>query len=372
MNLRFHIICVVCILTLTSPVSAVADSTAIVHGVTYRWDNIEPLDSTVVEINSTPPQSMVARNGEYSFELGPGVYNITARYYQNGALACFTEETFEVKEGGNYVYDLLLKPVSQEADESAMSSNNTSGIPSSNDAVPITETSTAEDPSRNNSNITSIPDKISTYPSITNYLLILFVLFFLLAGGYGIFRNHKTVEKSGLQREKRGNKAGSFFKFVKTNELSTKVPGKNVSSKMEEKSRNSNERIVSLKESEPKTPEGLASNPNAIKKESSAESLEYSAKKIGSAESGLEEESKKTYLEESAPKRKPPLSVDLQEVVDVIRGNGGRITQKDLRSRLKYSEVKVSLLLSELEKKDLIKKLKRGRENILILRDENL
>ena len=68
--------------------------------------------------------------------------------------------------------------------------------------------------------------------------------------------------------------------------------------------------------------------------------------------------------------RKLPLSEDQLEILDVIRSRRGKISQKDLRRRLEYSEVKVSLLLSELEKRGLIKKLKHGRENIVVLTDE--
>ena len=75
-------------------------------------------------------------------------------------------------------------------------------------------------------------------------------------------------------------------------------------------------------------------------------------------------------IETAALKRSSPLSTDLREILDVIRGHKGRITQKDLRSKLEYSEVKVSLMLSELEKRGLIKKFKNGRENIVILIDE--
>ena len=73
---------------------------------------------------------------------------------------------------------------------------------------------------------------------------------------------------------------------------------------------------------------------------------------------------------EIASQKKLPLSSDFCEVLDIIRGHKGRITQKDLRSKLDYSEVKVSLLLSELEKRGLIRKFKNGRENIVVLVDE--
>ena len=72
----------------------------------------------------------------------------------------------------------------------------------------------------------------------------------------------------------------------------------------------------------------------------------------------------------SASRKKLPLPTDLQEVMDIIRGQGGRITQKDLRSRLKYSEGKVSLMLADLERRELIEKFKRGRGYVIILRDE--
>ena len=57
------------------------------------------------------------------------------------------------------------------------------------------------------------------------------------------------------------------------------------------------------------------------------------------------------------------------QVVSIIKKEGGRINQKDLRKQMPYSEAKISLIISELEKKDKIKKLKKGRGNIIILKD---
>ena len=84
----------------------------------------------------------------------------------------------------------------------------------------------------------------------------------------------------------------------------------------------------------------------------------------------LEETAEKPQIKTPAPEKKLPLPADLQEVIDIIRGQGGRITQKNLRSRLKYSEGKVSLMLADLEKRKLVEKFKRGRGNIVILRDK--
>ncbi len=61
---------------------------------------------------------------------------------------------------------------------------------------------------------------------------------------------------------------------------------------------------------------------------------------------------------------------DLREALDVIVSAGGRITQKELRSRLKYSEAKVSLILTDLERRGYIEKVKKGRGNVIFLKDK--
>jgi uncharacterized membrane protein len=58
---------------------------------------------------------------------------------------------------------------------------------------------------------------------------------------------------------------------------------------------------------------------------------------------------------------------DLREVVEVIRASGGRMNQVELRRRLPYSEAKVSLMLSDLEDRGVIRKIKRGRANVIVL-----
>jgi uncharacterized membrane protein len=47
--------------------------------------------------------------------------------------------------------------------------------------------------------------------------------------------------------------------------------------------------------------------------------------------------------------------------------SGGRITQLDLRKALPYSEAKVSLMITDLENRGIVKKIKKGRGNVLIL-----
>lgn len=62
------------------------------------------------------------------------------------------------------------------------------------------------------------------------------------------------------------------------------------------------------------------------------------------------------------------LPEDLSSVLEVIKKEGGRITQKELRKRLGYSEAKMSLIVADLERRGLIEKVKKGRGNIIFLK----
>jgi uncharacterized membrane protein len=57
---------------------------------------------------------------------------------------------------------------------------------------------------------------------------------------------------------------------------------------------------------------------------------------------------------------------DLQELYDMILKKGGRTTQKEIRKDSKYGEAKVSLMLADLEDRGFVKKIKKGRSNIII------
>jgi uncharacterized membrane protein len=64
---------------------------------------------------------------------------------------------------------------------------------------------------------------------------------------------------------------------------------------------------------------------------------------------------------------KPAQKADLAEIIAFIKKEGGRTTQKDLRKAIPYSEAKISLMIAELESKGKVKKIKKGRGNIIIL-----
>lgn len=59
---------------------------------------------------------------------------------------------------------------------------------------------------------------------------------------------------------------------------------------------------------------------------------------------------------------------ELDKVLKVIKSSSGRTTQKDIRKEIPLmSEAKVSLIITDLESKGIIRKIKKGRGNIIIL-----
>ncbi|MBI2134905.1 hypothetical protein HYU09_02865 [Candidatus Woesearchaeota archaeon] len=79
---------------------------------------------------------------------------------------------------------------------------------------------------------------------------------------------------------------------------------------------------------------------------------------------GKKERDKKAHIEEKSPKDDES---DLDGVVGIIRKEGGRTTQKEIRKQIPLSEAKISLMIAELEHKGIIKKIKKGRGNIIVL-----
>ncbi|MBI2650237.1 hypothetical protein HYX04_02895 [Candidatus Woesearchaeota archaeon] len=59
---------------------------------------------------------------------------------------------------------------------------------------------------------------------------------------------------------------------------------------------------------------------------------------------------------------------DVGQLIEIIREEGGRITQKEIRKQIPLSEAKISLMIAELEHKGIIEKIKKGRGNIIILK----
>lgn len=217
---------------------------AVVHGTTYEWSTFDVLENTVVGVNSTPPQFIVASSGSYSFDLLPGTYTIRAEYYQDNVLEYYAEENITIVGDGDFVLDLLMFPPIEEE-------------------FLYDDINVSED----------IYDEKEKEYMISPFVLFgIIAVLALLVIGYVLWKMNARKENTGYE-----------------------PPG------------------------------------------------------YDESESGIPS--------------------DLHEVLSIIRDGGGRITQKDLRARLNCSESKVSLMITDLEDRGLVKKVKKGRGNVIILKD---
>lgn len=58
-----------------------------------------------------------------------------------------------------------------------------------------------------------------------------------------------------------------------------------------------------------------------------------------------------------------------EKIISFLKKEDGRATQKDIRKIIPLSEAKISLLLAELEHDRRIKKFRKGRSNIIVLKE---
>jgi uncharacterized membrane protein len=80
---------------------------------------------------------------------------------------------------------------------------------------------------------------------------------------------------------------------------------------------------------------------------------------------------KKHFIDEPEPEpqqqTKKSEKKDLEKLLKALKEGGGRMTQKELRKKMKDSEAKISLMLTDLEAQGKIRKIKKGRGNVIIL-----
>lgn len=228
--------------------SSAVVSAATIKGSIYNSE-LDLEKDALIEINSTPQQKMLSKDGSYSFEIPVGEYTITAT---KGFLD--TEEKVQIVGEGSFVYDIFLLP----------------GYSDEDDLWKETETNLL-------GNEVDEPNN-----SWWRYLV---------AAALGVFALWRVV--------KIRKKYGSLRKFRKEVKA---------------------EQNKSVEQHQ----EDIANEPG--------------------------------YLE---------------KVLEIIKKNDGRITQKDLRKEMLHlSEAKISLIITELEHKGKVEKIKKGRGNVIILKKE--
>ncbi|NJD54165.1 MAG: hypothetical protein FIB07_15025 [Candidatus Methanoperedens sp.] len=226
-----------------------------VYGTIYEWSELDkPLNNVIVEIeeNSTRVQYKVSGNGTYFFDISPGSYDITAKYYYNNILELSGEEKLRINNPDDSKnLDLILFP------------------PIDSDYEYF-----------GNINLTGELD--TKQVDSTNYIIIFLVAFIIISIIIIII-------------------------FIWKKKRTPDVP--------------------------------IIDKPVPLPPE---------------------------QLEEKEDRNLTELPDDLKELYDIILKKGGRITQKDLRKEVIYGEAKVSLMIADLEDRGLIKKIKKGRANIII------
>jgi uncharacterized membrane protein len=97
----------------------------------------------------------------------------------------------------------------------------------------------------------------------------------------------------------------------------------------------------------------------------------YTRKKYGSLSlfrKKIKAESKKTVEQHKEELAQEPGY--LEQALEIIKKHDGRINQKELRKEMTYlSEAKVSLIVTELEHQGKVEKIKKGRGNVVILKE---
>ncbi|HET8687830.1 MAG TPA: MarR family transcriptional regulator, partial [Methanosarcina sp.] len=308
---------------------------ATIHGTVYEWNTFKPLNNAVVEIDSTPEQNFIATDSVYSFNLTPGTYTINASYIEENKIVYTAQEEVVISGEGEYVYDLLLFPLSSEE---------------------LLNQDNFEVPNLDYEETASASQENSKYIVLASAFLALIVL---LLAGYFLKKRHdkstniifpQSYREPYLLEPERVMQDAIFSK---------------------EEDHNSAENIVGIPE--------LGSEQFAEKSEDAFKTETLIQQRIKPAEepenrpdSSSHEEEPNNPISEASKSSKINLPEDLKELLELVRASGNRITQRELRKKSPYSESKVSLMLSDLEERGLIEKFKRGRGNIIRIPDVHI
>lgn len=79
---------------------------ATIYGNIYGPD-LNLLKYSIVEINSSPKQNIVAINGNYSFDVPAGIYEISV-IHKSKEITLISKETITINSEGKFIYDLIL------------------------------------------------------------------------------------------------------------------------------------------------------------------------------------------------------------------------------------------------------------------------
>lgn len=84
-------------------------SAAKISGTVYDY-TLNRAGNVILEVNSSPRQQYISKDGTYDFELSDGSYILTARSYNNGRLVSSDIEYLNISGNGNFVIDIIMFP----------------------------------------------------------------------------------------------------------------------------------------------------------------------------------------------------------------------------------------------------------------------
>ena len=79
-------------------------------------------------------------------------------------------------------------------------------------------------------------------------------------------------------------------------------------------------------------------------------------------------EPEKVPAQKAEPEKNEEDAANLEKILSIIKKEGGRATQKEIRKQMPLSEAKVSLIIAQLEHEGKVTKIKKGRGNIICLK----
>lgn len=289
---------------------------ATITGEVYDY-RLNKLDNVIVFVNSEPVQRYILKNHTYLFELPPGTYKLTARTFDDEEVIFGADEQIVVREEGLFVFDLILEPV-EPGDTFIISG--------------------------------SEPQKGTDYHKILRYtdffgliVLVLFSLFLLW---------QYVIKKRIIKRN---------------NEKSKSILGSGTAGKNEQSS--SDMPQVNYSESGVLVSDVSNDGFSDIAVSSQADfslSDETHFHKTGNDNKNDSNDDDKDYDDDNKKEQGNIFSDETAKKMFLIIKKEKRITQKDIRKQMPDSEAKVSLVLAEFESKGIIKKIKKGRGNIII------
>jgi uncharacterized membrane protein len=285
-----------------------------ISGKVYDY-KIAPLNEVIIFVDTEPVQRFIVNDGTYYFELPAGSYTIIARTFNDSKNVLGTNEIVDIKDEGSYIFDLILAPVG-----------------------PGDTTIITKEPGDEIKGVFN-PYKYKDFLKDSN------ARWFLIAAAaiitcliYVLFLMYKRI------------------KHLKTKEKKEPVP-------------------ISM-------PEGAAGeyvHSDTIEEDLGRKTTVIMEPLKVSSESIKNRADDKTVAinQDNATKTKEEITEGKHEdayvpaddsaiaVLEIIKKEK-RITQKDIRKQLPDSEAKISLVISEFEAQGIIKKIKKGRGNIII------